>query len=168
MQWKKIPTTIDQALQFVKSSVHNQKILLGYRKPEIKRVQFTEEIDEEIDDQVVRQVKTGSNITELSKKYDAMEYRMTKTEKHIIAMKSDINKILDSISNISVGNRDRSRSPSPRRSPSREVRCYNCNELGHYSTYCPKKMLSPVKGRSSSPMRNAPKDQDLNTRVLRK
>ncbi|CAC5410873.1 unnamed protein product [Mytilus coruscus] len=58
---EKDPNTMDQALQYVKSSIHNQKILLGYRKPEIKRVQFYDDSDEESTECLLRQVKTGNN-----------------------------------------------------------------------------------------------------------
>lgn len=56
---EKNPTTIDQALQCVKNSIHKQKILLGYKnkKPQVKRVQFDAESDEELTERKIRQVK---------------------------------------------------------------------------------------------------------------
>lgn len=43
----KNPVTLDQVLKFVKSSIHNQRILLGYRvkSESVKRVQFESEDD---------------------------------------------------------------------------------------------------------------------------
>jgi hypothetical protein len=41
-------------------SIHNQKILVGYKKPEVKRVQFDAESDEELTEHKVRQVNTTS------------------------------------------------------------------------------------------------------------
>ncbi|CAC5374562.1 unnamed protein product [Mytilus coruscus] len=146
---EKDPNTMDQALQYVKSSIHNQKILLGYRKPEVKRVQFYDDSDEESTECLVRQVKTGNNssMQDLQKKYETMDTRMATTEQHIWTIKSDIKKIINSISPKTTA--DRQRSPSPReRSPTRDVRdvqCYTCREMGHYSTQCLKKSWSPMR-----------------------
>ncbi|VDI02855.1 Hypothetical predicted protein [Mytilus galloprovincialis] len=156
---EKDPNTMDQALQYVKSSIHNQKILLGYRKPEVKRVQFYDDSDEESTECLVRQVKTANNssMQDLQKKYETMETRMATTEQHIWTIKSDIKKIINSISPKTTA--DRQRSPSPRgRSPTRDIRdiqCYTCREMGHYSTQCPKKSWSPMRrNRSPSPNNN--------------
>ncbi|CAC5404214.1 unnamed protein product [Mytilus coruscus] len=156
---EKDPNTMDQALQYVKSSIHNQKILLGYRKPEVERVQFYDDSDEESTECLVRQVKMGNNssMQDLQKKYETMETRMATTEQHIWTIKSDIKKIINSISPKTTA--DRQRSPSPRgRSPTRDVRdvqCYTCREMGHYSTQCPKKSWSPMRrNRSPSPNNN--------------
>ncbi|CAC5414740.1 unnamed protein product [Mytilus coruscus] len=84
---------------------------------------------------------------DLQKKYETMETRMATTEQHIWTIKSDIKKIINSISPKTTA--DRQRSPSPRgRSPTRDVRdvqCYTCREMGHYSTQCPKKSWSPMR-----------------------
>lgn len=158
---EKNPSTIDQALQYVKSSIHNQKILLGYKKPEVKRVQFSEETNDEISQPMVRQVSPNSFTTVLQRKYESMDLRLQNTESHILSIKSDISRILRSLDSPKI-DRDRSRSTSPKRSPSREVRCYSCNELGHYSSNCPKKNLSPMRrNRSPSPIGQA-SGQDLN------
>lgn len=161
---EKNPSTIDQALQYVKSSIHNQKILLGYnmyKKPEVKRVQFCEETNDEISQPMVRQVSPSSFTTDLQRKYERMDLRLQNTESHILSIKSDISRILRSLDTPRI-DRDRSRSTSPKRSPSREVRCYSCNELGHYSSNCPKKNLSPMKrNRSPSPIGQG-SGQDLN------
>lgn len=158
---EKNPSTIDQALQYVKSSIHNQKILLGYKKPEVKRVQFSEETNDEISQPMVRQVSPNSFTTVLQRKYESMDLRLQNTESHILSIKSDISRILRSLDTPKI-DRDRSRSTSPKRSPSREVRCYSCNELGHYSSNCPKKNLSPMRrNRSPSPIGQA-SGQDLN------
>ncbi|CAC5400387.1 unnamed protein product [Mytilus coruscus] len=145
---EKDPNTMDQALRYVKSSIHNQKILLGYRKPEIKRVQLYD--DSEC---LVRQVKTGNNpnMQDLQKKYETMETRMATTEQHIWTIKSDIKTISNSISPKATA--DGQRSPSPRGlSPNRDVRdvqCNTCREMGHYSTQCPKKSWSPMRRNRS-------------------
>jgi hypothetical protein len=39
-------TTLDEALQYVKSAVTNQRVILGSRRLEMKRVVFEEETDE--------------------------------------------------------------------------------------------------------------------------
>lgn len=93
-----------------------------------------------------------------------MDARMGNTEKHIMSIKSDISRILTSLSS-SNRDRERSRSTSPRRTPSREVQCYACREYGHYSSTCPKKHLSPMnRNRSSSPSETR---TDLNTNGLK-
>lgn len=40
----KDPKRIDLALQYVKSAIHNRKVLLGQKKTEVRKVQFQEEI----------------------------------------------------------------------------------------------------------------------------
>ncbi|VDI47498.1 Hypothetical predicted protein [Mytilus galloprovincialis] len=94
---------------------------------------------------------------DLQKKYETMENRMATTEQHIWTIKSDIKKIINSISPKTTADRQRSLSPRGR-SPTRDIRdiqCYTCREMGHYSTQCPKKSWSPMRrNRSPSPNNN--------------
>jgi hypothetical protein len=42
----KNPATLDQALQFVKSAIANQRVILGPKRMDLKRVMFEDEVDE--------------------------------------------------------------------------------------------------------------------------
>jgi len=149
----KNPNRIDQALQYVKSSIHNQRILLGYKKPaEVRKVQFDDQVCEAYDSDS----DTGNTVRILNKKpfksnwQQTMEGRMEKTEKDVSGIKDNVAKILNILSSKQI-EKMRSRSPSPNRnrSPTREVTCYACNEKGHYMNQCPnRKILSP----SSKPL----------------
>ena len=56
----KNPTRIDQALQHVKSAIHNRKILLGQKKPEVRKVQFQDEMESDDESYMaVRNVNKG-------------------------------------------------------------------------------------------------------------
>ena len=136
----KNPTRIDQALQYVKSSIHSQRILLGYKKPEVRKVQFE---DEDSDGESGASVRVMNKPTYKQTWPQNMEDRMTKTEQDVNSIKGDVSKILSILSKGQQA-RNRSRSPSPGRSPIRDVECYTCHERGHYSNQCPKKViLSP-------------------------
>ncbi|VDI07417.1 Hypothetical predicted protein [Mytilus galloprovincialis] len=47
----KNPDALDQAVQYVRSAVANQKVIMGTRRAEIKRVSFMEQNDENEDTQ---------------------------------------------------------------------------------------------------------------------
>jgi hypothetical protein len=55
----KNPATLDQALQFVKSAIANQKVILGPKRMDLKRVMFEDEVDEvnSENDPTIRAVK---------------------------------------------------------------------------------------------------------------
>jgi hypothetical protein len=55
----KNPATLDQALQFVKSAIANQRVMLGPKRMDLKRVMFEDEVDEVIseNDLTIRAVK---------------------------------------------------------------------------------------------------------------
>jgi hypothetical protein len=71
-------------------------------------VQFDAESDEELTEHKVRQVNTTSTspIQELQLKYDAIDARMGNTEKHIRSKKSDISRIIRSLSSSTGTERD--------------------------------------------------------------
>ena len=156
---EKNPSTIDEAVQHVKASIHNHRIILGYtRKPEVKRVQFEDDSYDasEFSEAAVRQIKPKQS--GFKENIDNLEMRMQATEKNIVSMKADIARILSAVSQ--RRELSRSRSPSPNKS---NVRCYSCNAMGHYSNECPNKRGSPRKfNRSPSPNRGNNKSSQLN------
>ncbi|CAC5368489.1 unnamed protein product [Mytilus coruscus] len=135
---EKNPTRMDQALQFVKSSIHNQRVLLGYKNSDIRRVQFEkyDQNDSDGDSELARVLKTEQDITEIN---------------------NNVGKILKILESRSNDNR-RPRSPSPNRSPARTVTCYSCNQEGHYSNQCGN------KSNTSSPMRRNRSPSPINSR----
>jgi len=54
----KNPNTIDEAMQYVKSAVTNQRVILGTKKIDIKRVTFNEEECEESQKETEPQIRT--------------------------------------------------------------------------------------------------------------
>ena len=149
---EKTPTTLDQALQFVKSSIHNQRILLGYKtKTEaVKRVQFDEDpdTDQSQSNLAVRVLNKQTNSWQQS-----IENRLQRTEKDIYEMKTDISRILQTVTQSRGGN---SRQSSPARSPVRNFdTCFRCNEKGHFARDC-NKTTPNNRSRSPSPRQYKP------------
>lgn len=157
---EKSPVRIDEALQYVKSSIHNQRVLLGYKKTDVRRVQFEKSDYEDSDSDpevtvraVNRNVNRKSNYTPWQ---ETIEGRLQKTEQDITGIKSNVSKILKILTEQKPADGRRYRSPSPNRSrsPSKGVICYTCNQEGHYSNQCEKntRNLSPARrNRSPSP-----------------
>ena len=169
---EKNPTTMDIAVQCVKSTIHNQRVVLG-RKPEVKRVTFEEEEDDSDTDMPyeVRAVKRfpvrssspnnpGSpNKSSVKQRLDQLE---TKVEKEVSAikvemggMKTDISKILNILTTRRSGSSSPSRSPVRQNEP---YRCFTCNEEGHFASRCPRKNLSPVKSNKLTSPKKEQKD----------
>ena len=151
----KNPSRIDKALQYVKSAIHNRKILLGQKKPEVRKVQFKDVDSDSETELAVRTLNKGQYKPNKDSWKNKLEERVERTERDISHMKNNIEKIVQLLSREGRG---RSRSPSPATSPRRQVTCFACNEIGHYSRECPnkKKLTSPVK---SSPSKTPLKDQ---------
>ena len=153
----KDPDTLDKALQYVKSAVTNQRVILGARKQEfgVKRVTFQDSTqDDDVDADTepqrasIRAVyRNENNTSDISR----LETRLKKTEDDLKETKSAVNQILDILKG-RVRN-ERSRSPnrvnSPRQSPTRGGRCFNCGAEGHFSSQC-------EKPRNRSPQRYSP------------
>lgn len=160
----KDPDTLDKALQYVKSAVTNQRVILGAKKADVKRVTFqdtdmdtynTDEDSTPLVTTVRAMYKKNTNETDVSR----FEDRLKKTEDDLQETKSNVKQILEILKGANQASKWRSqqRSPSPRRSPIRTGRCYNCGEEGHYSTECSRpRVRSPqrLSSRSRSPSPN--------------
>ncbi|VDI66140.1 Hypothetical predicted protein, partial [Mytilus galloprovincialis] len=155
---EKSPTRMDQALQFVKSSIHNQRVLLGYKKSDVRRVQFEKYDQDDSDDDSEIAVRVENKKQNYVPWQETIEKRVLKTEQDTTGINNNVGKILKILETRSNDNR-RPRSPSPSRSPARTVTCYTCNQEGNYSNQCENKSnsASPMRrNRSPSPANSRP------------
>jgi hypothetical protein len=165
----KDPTDLDTVLQYDKSAGTNQRVILEIKKSDIgvKRVTFQEagmkgetELDEESLTSIryVYRKETGDEM------YKSLESRKKKTEDDLQETKAAVLQVLDILKH------QRPRSPqrtSPRQSPTRIGRCFDCSVEGHYSAQCDKprnRSLQRYNPRLRSP---SPKKESLNFNGLR-
>ena len=159
----KNPESLDQAVQFVRSAAANQKVIMGGKKSEVKRVTFsdTEDVQEQEEEKfAVRVVEKDDDKKGVSA---SIEKRLKKTEDDLAETKIIVKKILNII-NQNQGQNQRSRStyrsPTPERStsPYRGTGCFQCGKEGHFARDCPSKIMyrngSPMRSRSPSPSHN--------------
>lgn len=93
----KNPNTIDEATQYVKSAVTNQRVILGTKKIDIKRVTFSEEECEESQIETEPQIRTMRLMERDNSNINKLEQRLKKTEdglEETRAMVKDILKIV--------------------------------------------------------------------------
>ncbi|CAC5364585.1 unnamed protein product [Mytilus coruscus] len=154
----KDPDSLDKALKYVKSAVTNQKVILGNKKPEVKRMAFNETEtdmynlhgDHESTTSVRALYRKGTSDTDV---ISHLESRLKKTEEDVQETKSSIKQILDILKRGNSTNRfgQSQRSSSPGRSPIRDNKCFNCGEEGHFIAQCEKpKSRSPQRYGNSS------------------
>jgi hypothetical protein len=89
----KNPTTLDQALQFVKSAIANQKVILGTKRMVLRRVMFEDEVHEvnSENDPKIRVVKFADRDNSQITKF---EQRLKKTEEGLEETRAMVKDIL--------------------------------------------------------------------------
>ena len=161
----KNPTTLDEARQHLKSAITNQKLILGAKKSEIKRVTFqneTSDSDSETEETVaqIRSVQESKNKREISieSRISGIEQQVKNIEENHRDTKTSINQILNILKSQGVPLSQRSRSNSSEQqnrtntrsssqSPNR-YECFNCGKESHFARECPTKR---ERYRSPSP-----------------
>ncbi|VDI25391.1 Hypothetical predicted protein [Mytilus galloprovincialis] len=134
----KNPSSLDEATQYMKSAITNQRLIMGSRKTtDIKRVTFEDPAELKDSDAVIRAIYREKPQLESSK----MDIRVKKNEDDIQEMKKSLSQIL----NILKGKDERSRSPiafrksSPAPSPDRKrlenSTCFACGNLAIEQTF---------------------------------
>ena len=177
----KNPATLDIAIQYIKSAITNQKLILGARKCEARRVKFeSSESENETSDETSSEVRAiyNSNTMKRSSEQRSEQTNVSKLELRVKRMEEDNREIKASLENIlqtlkssnqfnrsRSNSRENSRVRSPSRSPNRQT-CFKCNEYGHYARDCPNyRSGSPYQSRDRSP---SPKPKSLNFNRLEK
>lgn len=141
----KNPTSLEQALQYMKSAATNQRLILGIRKTgEVKWVTYADTVTDTDEQQepVVRAI-----FKEKAEK--PLEVRIRKTEDDITEIKKSVGQIISLLKNRDLGSRSRSPMRSPVRRTPANSECFSCGEIGHFAASCPKR--SPNRDRSPSP-----------------
>lgn len=166
----KNPLTLDMATQYMKTAVTNQKLILGVRKSETRRVKFeSSESESEDDDENISKVrdvydtKQSSNQFTDQTRLSKLESRVKRIEEDNREMKNNIHDILQ----ILRTNRSRSNSRentrmfrSPSSSPRKQA-CFKCDQEGHFARECPisKSSSLPFQSKNRSP---SPQTKPLN------
>ena len=137
----KDPVNINRVVQLVKSAITNQKVVLGIKKADVKRVTFQEIQREDCDPHDDNQASASLRMVyrkETESTMSKLEARLKKTEEDLNETKANVKQILDIITSNNTVNRARSPQGqvSSRRSPVRSGDCYSCGELGHFSAEC--------------------------------
>ncbi|CAG2231769.1 unnamed protein product [Mytilus edulis] len=151
----KNPSSLNEATQYMKSAITNQRLIMGSRKTtDIKRVTFEDPAELKDSEAVIRAIYREKPQSESSK----MDIRVKKNEDDIQEMKKSLSQIL----NILKGNDERSRSliafrksspaPSPDRKRLENSTCFACGNLGHFAASCPKRNFD--RSRSPSPRKD--------------
>ena len=95
----KNPTTLDIAIQYIKSAITNQKLILGVKKCEVRKVKFEDsesESDEETPKKVRAVVSSKQNTIQNSEqtKFSKLESRVKRIEEDNREIKNNIADIL--------------------------------------------------------------------------
>jgi hypothetical protein len=132
------PLTLDQALQFVKSAIANQRVILGSQRMDVKRVMFEDEVDEvnSENDPIIRAVKcTDRDNPQITK----FEQRLKKTEEGLEETKAMVKDILKIVSRSKSPVRQVTSSPIRSRTgndrdANRNYERFRCGETGAFCT----------------------------------
>ena len=145
----KDPKTLEEAMQYMKSAITNQKLIGGIKK-EVKRVTF-DEVDESSPEKLSIRRTNIRTPSPPSSNTGTLENRITRLEEeqqeHTKLLKEIIRSLKDPERRTGSRSPEKEprqyRSPSPSRSES-SSECFKCGKMGHYARNC-------LKPRSPSP-----------------
>jgi hypothetical protein len=165
----KDPTDLDTALQYAKSAVTNQRVIIGIKKSDIgvKRVTFQEsdmEGETELDEESLTSIRSVYRKETGDEMYKSLESQIKKTDNDLQEKRSAVLQVLDILKHQIPSSPQRT---SPRQSPTRIDRCFDCSVEGHYSAQCDKPINRSLQRYNPRLRYPSPKKGSLNFNGLR-